>query len=198
MEAIKMSFVNRWNQFAVRHPSGAKWFREGGLFVIFSYVVTFIKYLMLLFLPALFAAYADNGWGWPSIEGNLFGVTFTFNVIGYAVADGGLAYMFANLISSLLGECINFPLQRSITFRSKGPLALQAPLYFCGWVIIFLVVNAINSVWVGVAGVLLPAAVYNIGTTVLTGGVAMVVFFFINKIIFAPGFGQSKARQKTA
>ncbi len=181
-----------WDSFAEKHPGAAKWVREGGLFVLFSYVVTFLKYLMLMFLPLLFAAYADNGWGWPSIEGNLFGITFTFNVIGYAVADGGLAYMFANLVSSLIGECINFPLQRNITFQSKGPLALQIPLYFLGWVVIFLIVNAINSVWVGVASVLLPAAIYNIGTTVLTGGVAMVVFFVINKIIFAPNFGKKK------
>ncbi len=186
------TFKNFWNSFAEKHPGAAKWVREGGLFVLFSYVVTFLKYLMLMFLPMLFSAYASNGWGWPSIEGKLFGITFTFNVIGYAVADGGMAYMLANLVSSLLGECINFPLQRNITFRSKGPLVLQIPLYFLGWVVIFLVVNAINSVWVGVASFLLPAFVYNIGTTVLTGGVAMVVFFVVNKIIFAPGFGQKK------
>jgi len=55
------------------------------------------------------------------------------------------------------------------------------------------VVNAINSIWVGVAKALLPAAVYNIGTTILTGGVAMVVFFAINKIIFAENFGKKKS-----
>ena len=180
------------NKFAEKHPKAAQWIREGGLFIIFSYVVTFLKYLMLMFLPALFSQYADNGWGWPSLQAELFGVPFTFNVIGYAVADGGLAYMFANLISSLVGELINFPLQRNITFKSKGPLALQIPLYFLGWFVIFLIVNAINSVWVGVAKVLVPAAIYNIGTTVLTGGVAMVVFFVVNKIIFAPGFGEKK------
>lgn len=182
--------------FGEKHPKAARWIREGGLFIIFSYLITFLKYLMLLFLPALFSSFKNNGWGWPEIEGSLFGVTFTFNVIGYAVTDGGMAYMFANLISSLLGECINFPLQRNITFRSKGPLKLQLPLYFLGWVVIFLVVNAINSIWVGVAKVLLPSAVYNIGTTILTGGVAMVVFFVINKIIFAEGFGKKKNREK--
>lgn len=181
-----------FESFSEKHPKAAQWIREGGLFLIFSYVITFLKYLMLLFLPKLFSAYADNGWGWPGIEGSLFGISFTFNIIGYAVADGGMAYMFANLVSSLLGECVNFPLQRNITFRSKGPLKLQIPLYFMGWLVIFLVVNAINSVWVGVAKVLLPAAVYNIGTTVLTGGVAMVVFFVVNKIIFAEGFGERK------
>ena len=38
--------------------------------------------------------------------------------------------------------------------------------------------------WVAVAGKFVPAWVYNIGTTVLNGGVSMVVFFFVNKIIF--------------
>ena len=109
-----MKFFER---FGAKHPKAARWMREGGLFLIFSYVITFLKYLMLLFLPELFASYKNNGWGWPAIEGELFGVTFTFNIIGYAVADGGMAYMFANLISSFLGECINFPLQRNITFR---------------------------------------------------------------------------------
>lgn len=194
MERLKEWWLEKWNAYAGKHPKAAQWIREGGLFLIFSYVVTFAKYLMLMFLPALFSAYANNGWGWPAIEGHLFGVPFTFNIIGYAVADGGMAYMFANLISSLIGECINFPLQRNVTFRSKGPLQIQIPLYFLAWFVIFLIVNAINSVWVGVAKVLLPAAVYNIGTTVLTGGVAMVVFFFVNKIIFAEGFGEKKKK----
>lgn len=40
-----MEFVNN---FAKSHPKEAKWIREGGLFIIFSYVVTFLKYLMLI------------------------------------------------------------------------------------------------------------------------------------------------------
>ena len=35
-----------------------------------------------------------------------------------------------------------------------------------------------------VAGKFVPDWVYNIGTTVLNGGVSMVIFFFVNKIIF--------------
>jgi hypothetical protein len=37
-----------------QHPKAAKWIREGGLFLVFSYVVTFIKMLLLMFLPSLF------------------------------------------------------------------------------------------------------------------------------------------------
>ena len=38
-----------WGGFSEKHPSAAKWMREGGLFIIFSYVVTFLKYIMLQF-----------------------------------------------------------------------------------------------------------------------------------------------------
>ena len=34
-----------------------------------------------------------------------------------------------------------------------------------------------------VAGLFVPDLIYNIGTTVLNGGVSMVIFFFVNKII---------------
>ena len=185
-----------WDGFAKKYPKASQWLREGGLFILFSYLVTFLKYLMLQFLPGLFSAYADIGWGWPNIDIELFGITFTFMVLGYAVKDGGLAYFIAYLISSILGEVVNFPLQRKYTFQSHGPLHLQIPIYACGWVIITLIVNSINSLWVGLAGGLgVPDFLYNIVTTVLNGGVSMVVFFVINKIIFAPGFGEKKPKE---
>ena len=80
----------KWNGFAEKHPKAAQWIREGGLFLIISYVVTFLKYLIMLFLPNLFGAFAGNGWGWPNLELTVAGITFTFNILGYAVADGGL------------------------------------------------------------------------------------------------------------
>ena len=43
-----MGFIK---DFSEKHPAAAKWIREGGLFIIFSYVVTFLKYLLLTFLP---------------------------------------------------------------------------------------------------------------------------------------------------
>lgn len=45
MQGIK----NWWNGFANKHPSAAKWVHEGGMFLIFCYVVTFLKYLIMLF-----------------------------------------------------------------------------------------------------------------------------------------------------
>ena len=54
-------------------------------------------------------------------------------------------------------------------------------LAFC---LITCFVNSINCVWVAVAGLLVPDFIYNIGTTMLNGDILMLIFFFVNKIIF--------------
>ena len=66
------------------------------------------------------------------------------------VRKGGLPYFCAYMIAMVTSEGINFPIQCNFVFRSK--------------------VNLANFI-------------YNIGKTVLNGGVTMVIFF-INKIIF--------------
>ena len=76
--------------FTGKHPKAAKWVWEGGLFVIFSYVVTFLRYIMFQFLPAMFSGYTDIGWGWPSVDVSIFGISFVWNAIGYSVEQGGL------------------------------------------------------------------------------------------------------------
>lgn len=50
--------------------------------------------------------------------------------------------------------------------------------------VITCIVNSINCIWVAVAGRYVPDFIYNIGTTVLNGGVSMVIFFFVDRIIF--------------
>ena len=71
--------------------------------------------------------------------------------------------------------------------RSKGNLAKQIGWYVLAFCIITCIVNSINCIWVAVAGLLVPDFIYNIGTTVLNGGISMVIFFFVNKIIFPEG-----------
>ena len=174
---------NLWQHFAMTHPRASKWVREGGLFVIVSNVITVLKYVMLLFLPLLFAGLPKVDFGFPGIDITLFGETFKWNIIGYDAAHGGLPYFCAYMIAMVLGECINFPIQRNFVFRSKGNIWYQAFWYL----IAFCIVTSINCIWVAVAGMFVPNWIYNIGTTVLNGGVSMVVFFFVNKIIFPEG-----------
>jgi len=187
-----------WKNFKESHPKLAKWVREGGLFILFSNLVTVFQYLVIQFLPYIgpFKKLAGTEFSWPAIPAKLFGVEFTWNVIGYdvmkdtagaVIVGGGLGYLLAYLIATFLAQCINFPLQRNITFRSKRNPWYQAMWYFIAWVIITFIVNSINCVWVAVASKLLPDWLYNIGTTVLTGGISMVIFFFVFKIIFPEG-----------
>ena len=116
--------MKQWlENFAEKHPKAAQWVREGGLFLIFSYVVTFLKWGLLTFLPGFFRGIVgDMAWSWPGIEVSVMGVPLTLAIIGNSLADGGLAFTLANFTSIIIGECINFPLQRSITFRSKSPV----------------------------------------------------------------------------
>ena len=125
--------MNFLDSFAEKHPKAAEWIRKGGLFLIFSWVVTALKAVMLMFLPSLFhGIVGDAEWLFPSIPVELFGVGFKLSIIGNALevgADGaylvnsGLAFTLANLTAIFFGECINFPLQRGVTFKSRGPLA---------------------------------------------------------------------------
>ncbi len=193
MEALK----NAWSRFEEKNPKASKWIREGGLFFIFSNLVTIIQYIIYAFLPNMLGLkLAGTAWSWPAIPVRLFGIDFTWNAIGYdvvcdatgnVVIGGGLGYLIAMLVGSFLAQVINFPLQRNITFRSKGNPWYQAMWYFLAWVVITFAVNSINCVWVAVASKLLDTWLYNIGTTFLMGGISMVVFFFVFKIIFPEG-----------
>ena len=126
--------MNFWNNFAAKHPAAAKWVREGGLFVIVSNLITVFKYLLLQFLPKAFASLPVVDFGWPGIDITLFGETFKWNILGYDAAHGGLPYFCAYMVAMVIGECINFPIQRNLVFRSKGNLAKQIGWYllaFC-------------------------------------------------------------------
>lgn len=191
-----MEFLNK---FAEKHPKAAEWIRKGGLFIIFSYVVTFIKMLLLMFLPTFYEGIVgDFEWLWPNIPVTLFGVDFNLAIVGNSLATGGFAYTLANLTTIVLGECINFPLQRNVTFKSHGPLAPQILLHFVATIAVFLVMNLFTCVWNPVCIALiendaLRNTIQSLVTTIVTGGVAMVIIFAVDNTIFAPGFGQPRS-----
>jgi len=172
---------NWWNHFAQKHPSLSQWVREGGLFVVVSNLITVFKYLLLTFLPAAFAFLGSRDFGFPGVDLTLFGIKFKWYIIGYGADQGGVAYMIAMFI----GEVINFFIQRSWVFRSKGNVVRQGLWYLLAFCVVTCVVNSINCIWAAVAGHFVAPWLYNIGTTVLNGGVSMVVFFIVNKIVFS-------------
>ena len=187
-----------WNSFVEKHPKAAQWIREGGLFLIFSYVVTAIKALLLMFLPSFYhGMVGDAEWLWPGIPVSMFGVDFNLAIVGNDLASGGLAFTLSNLTAIFFGECINFPLQRNITFKSHGPLPPQILAHLVATVAVFLIMNLFTCVWNPVALALISNAalrntVQSIVTTVVTGGVAMVIIFAVDKTIFTPGWGEKK------
>lgn len=131
---------------------------------------------------------------WPQVKMELFGVPFTWSLLGYEVLTdpatgavligGGLGYFISYEVGSFLAQCINFPLQRNITFKSKGNPVWQALWYFIAWVVISLICNGFNNLWMPIAAAYVSPAVYNILVTFITGGVSMMIFFFVFKIIF--------------
>ena len=173
-----------WKKFEKKYPSASQGVREGGFFVIVSNLITVFKYLLLTFLPLAFAFMGNRDFGFPGVDITLFGIEFKWYIIGYGAEQGGLAYFTAYMIAMIIGEVINFFIQRKWVFRSNGNIVYQGIWYFLAFCVVTCVVNSINCVWAAVAGHFVDPWLYNIGTTVLNGGVSMVVFFIINKIVF--------------
>ena len=181
MEKIKQLWLN----FETKYPKASQWVREGGLFVIVSNVITIFKYLLLTFLPLAFAFMGSQDFGFPGIDITLFGIEFKWYIIGYGADQGGAAYFTAYMIAMVIGEVINFFIQRKYVFRSNGNIYIQGAWYLLAFCVVTCVVNSINCIWAAVAGHFVDPWLYNIGTTVLNGGVSMVVFFVVNKIVFS-------------
>ena len=190
-------FVRGWNKFKCKSPNLAKLVYQVVFFFIFSNGVTIWQYLVMLFLPNLFGQkLASIEFIWPQIElwtwkdgtPMIFGI---FNepvkyVDGVVQIGGGLGNFIAFEIAVFTAQCINFPLQRNITFKSDGNPIIQAVWYFIGWVAISILVNAVWGFVGPVFSHLITdaKAITDLLKTFITGGLSMVVFFFIFKIIF--------------
>ena len=189
----------KWSKFSLYHPKLSKWLYQIFYFLVFSNGVTIWQYLVMLFLPYVFGiGLAGQEFVWPSItlwtwkDGSeaVFGI-FNEPVLyenGNVIIGGGLGNFIAFEIAVFTAQCINFPLQRNITFKSKGNPYYQAMWYLIGWVIISILVNACWG-FVNVFMIywkIVPAA-SNLLKTFITGGLSMIIFFFIFKIIFPEG-----------
>ena len=177
-----------WQSFTEKNPKLSQWVREGGLFFIVSNLITVFKFAILTFLPAAFAFLGSRDFGFPGVDMTLFGISFKWYIIGYGAEQGGIAYFTAYMIAMFIGEVINFFIQRKYVFRSSGNMLYQGMWYLLAFCLVTVVVNSVNCIWIDVVKYILPDYLewlYNIGTTVLNGGISMVVFFIVNKIVFS-------------
>jgi putative flippase GtrA len=202
MEESSSFWKKKWADFSEKHPKAAKWLYQIAFFIIFSEGVTIVQYLIFTFMPGILGlGLAGTEFMWPQVPMDIFGVQFTWSILGYNVVrdasgaviiGGGLGYFISFETGSFIAQVINFPLQRNITFKSHGNPFYQAMWYFIAWVIISLVCNGVNNLWMPIAAAYVPLAVYNILVTFITGGVSMIIFFFVFKIIFPEGEAKDK------
>ena len=119
----------RWARFQEKHPKAAKWLYQIFYFWVFSMGVTILQYLMFTFFPYLFGIeLAGTEFMWPQIPIHFAGFDYKWNILGYEVArnaagevviGGGLGYFISYELGTFLAQCVNFPLQRNITFKSR-------------------------------------------------------------------------------
>ena len=187
-----------WYGFADKQPKLAKLLYQVFFFVVFSQGVTIFQILVLIFLPQMFGlGLAGVEFMIPKVPITIGDLTYNwsflgneilYNKAGDVIIGGGLGYFLAFKIATFLAQVINFPLQRNITYKSKGNPWWQAMWYFIGWLLINLFCDAINNLWIPIAAYYFEPIgllwLKDILAMVAQGGVAMVIFFFIFMVIF--------------
>ena len=191
-------WMPKWRGFEAKNPKLAKLVYKVFYFIVFSMGVTIIQFLILLFLPGLLGKdLAAREAMWPTgVEFDLLGSHVKWCLIGAEVLrdsagnviiGGGLGAAIANWVAPFIAQCINFPLQRNITFKSHGNVAFQIFWYFVAWVLISLITGGLTNLFKPVIVDHLGTGVFSLIQTVIIGGVSMVVMFFVFMIIFPEG-----------
>lgn len=162
-------------------------------------MATILQFLIFQFLPYGFGSeLAGVDWLFPRVPLTLFGYSYVWSILGTEVIKdasgavligGGLGYFLSYAIGTFLAQVVSFPLQRNITFKSKGNVYYQILWYFIAWILITILCNGINNLWVPLFKNALIGYdfIANIIVTIVTGGISMVIFFFVYKIIFPEG-----------
>ncbi|MDE7167431.1 MAG: hypothetical protein K2O28_01120 [Clostridia bacterium] len=168
-----------WYGFCDKKPKFSALVYKVFFFVVFSMGVTIWQFIIMAVVPLFLPKTGPVGW--PMIP---IGAAGGNEFIIFGDQDGWATFICFE-IAVFTAQCINFPLQRNITYRSHGNPWFQAMWYFIGWVLVSV---ATNALW-GVCNAFLlhwgsPDIVNGLLKTVLTGGVSMVIFFFIFMVIF--------------
>lgn len=174
-----------WNNFESRHKLLSQFVK----FYLFSLLVTVLQYMMLTFLPEIFYRNTD----WCQIPCQLFHLslgpvdTYVFDYPVTGDATGGMGYFAALVITLFVAQCINFPMQRNVTFKSKGNLYYQILWYVVAFVLITFTCSFLMGIYVPLCKKFFSPAIYNVLITFINGGIQMVIYFPIYKIIFPEG-----------
>ncbi|MFA9376405.1 MAG: hypothetical protein ACERKZ_06590 [Lachnotalea sp.] len=179
---IKGAITNWWKKFSFGYPKASKIIEQFVKFYLISLLVTLLQYFMLTFMPSFFSKVTD----WENINCYLIPILHSGKYIfNFSMIDGGLAYFAAYGTTLFVAQCVNFPLQRNVAFKSHGNITYQIMWYVIAFVLIFMVCSGLQTFYqpflkeyIGIP------AVYNILITVINGGVQMVIYFPIYKVIF--------------
>ncbi|MCH5161860.1 MAG: cell envelope integrity protein TolA [Clostridiales bacterium] len=190
-QKLYRKWLGAWYRFRDNHKKLADLIYMVFFFVVFSMGVTIWQFIVMAVIPQFLPKTGEVGWPMvaiPAAGGN------SFTIFGDAE---GWATFICFEIAVFTAQCINFPLQRNITYRSHGNPWWQAMWYFIGWVLVSV---ATNAIW-GICNPFLiywgvPSLVNGLLKTVLTGGVSMVVFFFVFMIIFPNNVAVAKKAKK--
>lgn len=188
-QRIARGWLGIWYGFSEKHPVLSAWIYKIGFFFAFSFGVTIWQYIVMTFLPYAFSSLNNGAWGWPSVPVSAAGGE-AYVIFGDL---NGLGYFIAFEIAVFTAQCINFPLQRNITYHSHGNPWYQAMWYFIGWILVSVftlalwgIINCFVMYWGW------PEAVTGLIKTFITGGVSLIIFFFIFMIIFPDNAAAAK------
>lgn len=190
-QKIGRGWLGAWYGFADKHPKLSDLIYKAFFLIVFSQLVTIWQFIVMAVVPLFLTK--TGAVGWPMIPLEAAGGK-NFIIFG---DESGWANFICFEIAVFTAQCINFPLQRNITYRSHGNPWIQALWYFIGWVLVSLFTN---TIW-GLCNAFLlhwnvPEIVNGIIKTVLTGGVSLVIFFFIFMIIFPDNNKMAKKSKK--
>ena len=119
----------------------AKWLYQIFYFVIFSMGVTVFSIFYYIFTRWELGL-AGTEFMWPKVSMNLFGVKFTWSLLGYNVLrdatgniliGGGLGYFISYELGSFLAQCINFPLEKYYLKAMEILYIRQSGILLHGW-----------------------------------------------------------------
>ncbi|MCL2598902.1 MAG: hypothetical protein FWD76_03215 [Firmicutes bacterium] len=178
-----------------KRPRLAATLQKMVLFLLVSLIATVVQFVLVAFLPQIGWFYEARGieFVFPKVPlYTIFGKQYCWALVGYEVVKdtqgpvvgGGLGYFLAVEIAVLVAQVVNYPLQRKIVFKSHGKVGTEIFAYFVGFLVVTLLMSALNNLWLPLAVVYLPPFVFVLLTVGVMGVVQTVVYYFVFLHIF--------------